>query len=341
MSIPIFIFRGDFLNKINVDKCIKDKSDLDSIRPKTFGNYIGQEKIKEIVSVYIEAAKKRNEPLDHMLFYGPPGLGKTTIANIIANEMSKKIRIVTGPNIEKPGDIVAILNSIEDGDIVFIDEIHRINRVVEEILYPAMEDFSVDIKMGEGVNSKTIRVPLPKFTLIGATTRVGLLSAPLRDRFGLINKMQYYTEDELSTIVLNSAKILNTEITLDAACEIAKRARGTPRLANRLLKQIRNFAQVKYENEITKEIVDDVLNILGVDNCGLDENDIKYLKTIHNIGKGNPVGLTTLASSIGEDTGTIEDVYEPYLLQLGFINKTSRGRILTDVALAHIYNPKV
>lgn len=326
------------MNKINVNQYIKDKTEADSIRPSTFKNYIGQEKIKEIVSVYIKAAKERKESLDHMLFYGPPGLGKTTIANIIANEMGKNIKIVTGPNIEKPGDIVAILNSVEDGDIVFIDEIHRINRVVEEVLYPAMEDFAIDIKTGEGISAKTIRVPLPKFTLIGATTRAGLLSAPLRDRFGLVNKMQYYTTEELAQIVLNSAKVLGSKITSDAAYEIAKRARYTPRLANRLLKQIRNFAQVKYQSEITREIVIEVLSILGVDDYGLDENDIKYLKTIHNIGKGNPVGLTTIASSIGEDIGTIEDVYEPYLLQLEFINKTSRGRVLTDIAIAHINN---
>ena len=309
----------------------------ENIRPQVFDKYIGQEKIKQIVKIYIEAAKKRNEPLEHMLFYGPPGLGKTTIACIIANEMNKKIHILTGPNIEKPKDIVSVLMNVEDGDIVFIDEIHRINRVVEEMLYPAMEDFIIDIKIDESnCNSEIIRLNLPRFTLIGATTRVGMLSSPLRDRFGLINRMEYYTNDELSLIVKNSAKILNISINKESCLEIAKRSRGTPRLANRLLKQVRNFAEVKYNNKITKQVVYEVLDFVGIDNCGLDDNDIRYLTSIHTIGNGKPVGLTTLSSAISEDIGTIEDVYEPFLITEGFLNKTPRGRQLTDKALKHL-----
>ena len=323
-----------------VEKMIYEKENnietKETIRPKTFDKYIGQEKIKEIVSVYIEAAKTRNEALEHMLFYGPPGLGKTTIACIIANEMGKKIHILTGPNLEKPGDIVSLLTRIEEGDIVFIDEIHRINRTVEEMLYPAMEDFVVDIKIGEGSNQKTIRIDLPPFTLIGATTRVGMLTAPLRDRFGLVNRMEYYTNEELSVIIQNSADILKVEIDEFAKKEIAKRSRGTPRLANKLLKQVRNFAQVKYDNKITKDVVNNVLDFVGIDEYGLDENDLKYLNAINIIGDGKGVGLTTLASAITEDSGTIEDVYEPYLLSLGLINKTPRGRILTDKAKKHL-----
>jgi Holliday junction DNA helicase RuvB len=271
-----------------------------------------------------------------MLFYGPPGLGKTTIACIIANEMGKNIHILTGPNLEKPCDIVALLTRIQEGDIVFIDEIHRINKAVEEMLYPAMEDFVVDIKVGEGRNQKSIRIDLPPFTLIGATTRVGMLTAPLRDRFGLVNRMEYYTNKELSTIIQNSADILNVEIDEFAKNEIAKRSRGTPRLANKLLKQVRNFAQVKYDNKITEKVVNDVLNFVGIDEFGLDDNDLKYLNAIQLIGDGKGVGLTTLASAISEDTGTIEDVYEPYLLSLGLINKTPRGRVLTDKAKRHL-----
>ena len=308
----------------------------ETIRPKSFDKYIGQEKIKEIVSVYIEAAKARNESLEHMLFYGPPGLGKTTIAGIIANEMGKKIHILTGPNLEKPCDIVSVLTCAEEGDIIFIDEIHRVNRTVEEMLYPAMEDFAIDIKVGEGANQKCIRLDLPHFTLIGATTRVGMLTAPLRDRFGLVNRMEYYTHQELCQIVQNSADILGVEIDEEAKLEIAKRSRGTPRLANRILKQVRNFAQVKYNNKISKPVVDDVLRFVGIDGCGLDDNDIRYLTCIHMLGEGKAVGLTTLASAIGEDAGTIEDVYEPYLLNMGLINKTPRGRILTEKAKKHL-----
>lgn len=305
---------------------------IEGIRPKTFDRYIGQEKIKKIVSVYIKAAKERNEPLDHMLFYGPPGLGKTTIACIIANEMGKNIKIITGPNLEKPCDIVSVLSNIEDGDIVFIDEIHRVNRTVEEVLYPAMEDFAIDVKVGEGRGQKCIRIDLPKFTLIGATTRVGMLTAPLRDRFGLINKMEYYTIEELSQIVQNTANILGVEIDEEAKTEIAKRSRGTPRLANRLLKQIRNFAQVQYDNKITKTVVDEVLKFIGIDDCGLDENDMQYLRTIIKLGDGKPVGLNALASAMNEDIRTIEDVYEPYLLSMGLINRTPKGRVLTETA---------
>lgn len=333
----MFLGRGFTLKtnkKINelIEKKENEMEIRETIRPKTFDKYIGQEKIKRIVSVYIRAAKERGDALDHMLFYGPPGLGKTTIANIIANEMNKNIRIVTGPNLEKPCDIVSVLSSVEDGDIVFIDEIHRINRTVEEVLYPAMEDFFIDIKVGEGSSQKCIRVPLPHFTLIGATTRVGMLSAPLRDRFGLVNRMEYYTQDELCQIIQNTADILKVKIDENAKIEIAKRSRGTPRLANRLLKQIRNFAQVEYNNYITKDVVDNVLQFIGIDECGLDVNDVLYLETIHKIGNGKGVGLTTLSSAMNEDTATIEDVYEPYLLSMGLINKTPKGRVLTDRA---------
>ena len=324
-----------------IDKMIKQKETQieikESIRPQTFDKYIGQEKIKEIVKIYISAAKARNEPLEHMLFYGPPGLGKTTIAGIIANEMGKKVHILTGPNIEKAGDIVSVLMGVEDGDIVFIDEIHRINRTVEEILYPAMEDFVVDIKVGENHSKpEIIRLNLPKFTLIGATTRVGMLSSPLRDRFGLINRMEYYTDNELSMIVRNSANALGVSIDVDGSLEIAKRSRGTPRLANRLLKQVRNFAEVKHDGKINREIVLEVLDFIGVDDCGLDNNDIRYLTAIHTIGNGKPVGLNTLSSAISEDIGTIEDVYEPYLITEGFLNKTPKGRQLTDKAMKHL-----
>lgn len=327
-------------NNKKIHEMLKEKESLietkESIRPKTFKNYIGQEKIKEIVSIYIKAAKDRNESLDHMLFYGPPGLGKTTIANIIANEMGKNIHILTGPNLEKPCDIVAILNCANEGDIIFIDEIHRINRTVEEMLYPAMEDFAIDIKVGEGINQKCVRLPLPHFTLIGATTRVGMLTAPLRDRFGLVNRMEYYTIDELCKIIENTAKVLNVEIEDEAKKEIAKRSRGTPRLANRILKQVRNFAQVKYNNKISKQVINEVLDFIGIDEYGLDDNDIRYLKSIQLLGDGKAVGLNTVASAINEDTGTIEDVYEPYLLTMGLINKTPRGRILTEKAKQHL-----
>ena len=326
-----------------IDNMIKEKEEIvakENIRPKTFDKYIGQEKIKEIVKVYIEAAKKRNEPLEHMLFYGPPGLGKTTIACIIANEMNKNIHILTGPNLEKPGDIATVLMSVEEGDIVFIDEIHRINRLVEELLYPAMEDFVIDIKVGGNIQSKEkqkiIRLNIPPFTLIGATTRVGMLSAPLRDRFGLVNRMEFYNNDELSQIIQNSADILNVKIDDTSKFEIARRSRGTPRLANRLLKQVRNFAEVKNDGIITNDVVNDVLKFVGIDDCGLDDNDIKYMMAIYRSGKGKPVGLNTIASAISEDCGTIEDVYEPYLLANGFISKMPRGRCLTDKALNHL-----
>lgn len=326
--------------KKKVDELINQEESIteikESIRPQTFDKYIGQEKIKEIVKIYIAAAKSRGEALEHMMFYGPPGLGKTTIACIIANEMGKKIHILTGPNIEKAGDIVATLTNVDEGDIVFIDEIHRVNRAVEEMLYPAMEDFNIDIKVGEGQQQKIIRLPLPHFTLIGATTRVGMLSSPLRDRFGLMNRMEYYTDEELATIVKNSANYLGVEIDKNAQLEIAKRSRGTPRLANRLLKQVRNFAEVKYDGKITEDTVHEVLKFVGIDDCGLDDNDIRYLKAIHTIGNGKAVGLTTLSSAISEDAGTIEDVYEPYLITEGFINKTPKGRQLTDKAMKHL-----
>jgi Holliday junction DNA helicase RuvB len=307
-----------------------------NIRPQTLDSYIGQEDIKKIVSVSIQAAKSRNEPLEHMLFYGPPGLGKTTIATIIANEMEKQIKVTTGPAIERPGDLVSVLCSLEDGDILFIDEIHRINKQIEEVLYPAMEDFAVDVIVGEGMNTKSLRIPLPRFTLIGATTKAGSISAPLRDRFGSINRMEFYTIDELSLIVERSSKILDVNLDKDSIKEIASRSRGTPRLANRLLKQVRNFAQVNYNNDMTKEKTAEVLNFLGIDNCGLDNNDRRYLNAIKTIGGGCPVGLSTLASAIGEDEATIIDVYEPYLLQQGLVNKTPRGRVLSELGLKYV-----
>ena len=326
--------KTDVKKEIN-KKELKDEF-TENIRPSAFSSYIGQEKIKKIVSVSIAAAKERNEPLDHMLFYGPPGLGKTTISCIIANEMGSNIKITTGPAIEKPGDLVAILLSLNDGDILFLDEIHRINRNIEEILYPAMEDYAIDIMTGEGVNKRSVRLTLPKFTLIGATTRVGMLTAPLRDRFGTINRMEYYTDDELKSIVLRTASILNVNIDNDGALEIAKRSRGTPRLANRLLKQVRDFAQVEKNNCITKDVSDSVLRFIGVNDSGLDDNDVRYLESIFKIGNGSPVGLTTIAAAISEDEATIEDVYEPFLIQEGFVNKTPKGRQLTGLGLEQL-----
>ena len=329
---------------MNINDALNNQENVQEfaeIRPKTLSSYIGQENIKRIISVSIQASKQRNEPLEHMLFYGPPGLGKTTIACVIANEMNKNIKITTGPAIEKTGDIIALFSSLSEGDIVFIDEIHRLNKHIEEILYPAMEDFAVDIFIGEGPSKQSIRIELPKFTLIGATTRAGMLSAPLRDRFGTVNKMEFYTPSELTDIIKRSAQILKIEIDDEGAREIALCSRGTPRLANRLLRQIRNFAQIEYQNIINKGVVLDVLSVLGIDNAGLDRNDKKYLKAIYDIGSGCPVGLSTLTSSLGEDEGTIIDVYEPFLLQEGYINKTPRGRVLTEKGLACIKNKKV
>lgn len=308
----------------------------DTLRPKFLTDYIGQKKAKEMMKVYIEAAKGRKEPLDHVLLYGPPGLGKTTLAGIIANEMGVHIKITSGPAIEKPGDVAAILNNLKEGDVLFVDEIHRLNRQVEEVLYPAMEDFAIDVVIGKGATSKSIRLELPKFTLIGATTRAGMLSAPLRDRFGVVNRLEYYTLSELKTIIVRSAKVLGVKIEKDAALEMAKRSRGTPRLANRLLKRVRDFAEVKYDGKVTKEVATEVLALLNIDGYGLDHIDRQILTTMIEKFGGGPVGLETIAVSIGEDTATIEDVYEPYLIQSGFIARTQRGRIVTDSAYTHL-----
>lgn len=311
--------------------------DLDiSLRPRKLSEYTGQTKVKENLSIFIEAARKRGEPLDHVLLYGPPGLGKTTLSNIIANEMGVSIRITSGPAIEKAGDLAAILTNLAPNDVLFIDEIHRLNRSVEEILYPAMEDFALDIIIGKGPSARSIRLDLPKFTLIGATTKAGLLTSPLRDRFGVIHRLELYSPEELTTIVNRSASILQTDIDYKGAVEIAKRSRGTPRVANRLLKRIRDFAQVLGEGKITEEIAKSALDRLEVDKLGLDNTDIRMLDAIIRKFAGGPVGLDTLAASIGEETETIEDVYEPYLLQLGFINRTPRGRMATRLAYEHL-----
>lgn len=309
----------------------EDFSIEESLRPVTLETYIGQDKVKENMRVYIEAAKQRGEALDHVLLYGPPGLGKTTLSNIIANEMNANIRTTSGPAIERPGDMAAILNNLNEGDILFIDEIHRINRLIEEVLYPAMEDYVLDIVIGKGADAKSIRIDLPKFTLIGATTRIGLLTAPLRDRFGVINRLELYTPEELATIVKRSAKVLNIEIDDRGAVEIARRSRGTPRIANRLLKRVRDFAQVKYEGIITDDVAKDSLDILEVDKNGLDLIDKKLLMCMIEKFDGGPVGVETLAVSIGEEAETIEDVYEPYLIQQGFIKRTPRGRVVTKM----------
>ena len=305
-----------------------------NLRPSSLDEYIGQTAIKENLKVFIEAAKSRNESLDHCLFYGPPGLGKTTLAGVIAAEMGVNIKVTSGPTIEKPGDMAAILNNLSDGDILFIDEIHRLNRQVEEVLYPAMEDFAIDIMIGKGQTTRSIRLDLPHFTLVGATTRAGLLTAPLRDRFGVVNRLEYYTIDELKNIIIRSAGVLKAPIDKDGATELARRSRGTPRLANRLLKRVRDFAQVKYDGIITREVVDYSLDLLEVDKEGLDKNDRNILFTIIEKYGGGPVGLDTLAASLGEDAGTLEDVYEPYLIFNGFINRTPRGRMVTE----HCYN---
>ena len=306
------------------------------LRPQLLEDYIGQTKAKEMLKIYIEAAKARGEALDHLLFYGPPGLGKTTLAGIIANEMNVNMKITSGPAIEKPGEMAAILNNLQEGDVLFVDEIHRLNRQVEEVLYPAMEDYAIDIMIGKGASARSIRLDLPKFTLVGATTRAGMLTAPLRDRFGVVTRMEYYTVEELKMIILRSAKVLEVGIDENGAYAMARRSRGTPRLANRLLKRVRDFAQVKYDGYITEEVADYALDLLDVDKEGLDRTDRGILLAM--IGKfgGGPVGLETLAASIGEDPGTIEDVYEPYLLKNGFIQRTPRGRVVTDAAYAHL-----
>lgn len=307
-----------------------------SLRPKYLEDYIGQQKAKETLKIYIEAAKARGESLDHVLFYGPPGLGKTTLAGIIANEMGVNMKVTSGPAIEKPGEMAAILNNLREGDVLFVDEIHRLNRQVEEVLYPAMEDFVIDIMIGKGASARSIRLDLPHFTLVGATTRAGMLTAPLRDRFGVVNRLEFYTEEELSTIIVRSAKVLDVEIAKGGALELARRSRGTPRLANRLLKRVRDFAQVRHDGVITEEVAAEALDLLDVDRYGLDYIDRNILLTMIQKFQGGPVGLDTLAASIGEDSGTLEDVYEPYLLKNGFIQRTPKGRTATALAYRHL-----
>lgn len=307
-----------------------------SLRPRFLKDYIGQDKVKDIMSIYIQAAKARNDALDHVLLYGPPGLGKTTLAEIIANEMGVHIKTTSGPAIEKPGDMAAILSSLQEGDLLFIDEIHRLNKQIEEVLYPAMEDYSLDIMIGKGPSAKSIRLDLPKFTLVGATTRAGLLSAPLRDRFGVVQKLEFYNVEDLATIIRHSAKILDVKIDTDGASEIARRSRGTPRLANRMLKRVRDFAEVKFDGVITGDVARLALDLMDVDKMGLDHVDRNILVTMIELYKGGPVGLDTLSATIGEDSGTLEEVYEPYLIKNGFLTRTPRGRVVTELAYKHL-----
>lgn len=319
---------------ISTESFVEDEKLENSLRPMKLEEYIGQERVKSNLKVYIEAAKNRKDVLDHVLLYGPPGLGKTTLASIISNEMGTNLKVTSGPAIEKPGEMAAILNNLNEGDVLFVDEIHRLNRQVEEVLYPAMEDFAIDIVIGKGASARSIRLDLPHFTLVGATTRAGLLTAPLRDRFGVVSHLEFYTTEELEKIIRRSAQVLGVEIDEEGAHELARRSRGTPRLANRMLKRVRDFAQVRYDGRITREVADYALNLMDVDKDGLDRNDRLILSTIINKFGGGPVGIETIAAAVGEDAGTLEDVYEPYLVQNGFINRTPRGRM----ASVHAYD---